>query len=51
MGFGFEIWTGIPRFWAVAPVRALVKGDFGRCGVGFGYGWGLGGVWGDWVIL
>ena len=51
MELGFDIWIWIPLFWAMAPVRALAKGDVGRYTVGFGYGWGQERVWGDWVIL
>ena len=35
---GFGIWTEIPLFWAVAPVRDLTQGDDGWLGVGFDHG-------------
>ena len=38
MRLGFEIWAGIPMFWAVAPVRALTEGDVEWFGVGFELG-------------
>ena len=50
MEFGFEFWTGIPLFWAVATVRALAKGDVWINRVGFGNGWGQERFWVDWMI-
>ena len=39
---GTETWFwglgGVPLFWDVAPMRALVEGDVRRLGVVFGHG-------------
>ena len=37
MRLDFVIWSGVPLFWAVAPMRALTEGDVGRFRVGFGH--------------
>ena len=57
MGVGFGIWEWISLLWAMAPVRALIEGNFGWFGVGFGLGRshsrlrGFGGSFSFWVIL
>ena len=38
LGIGFGNWAGVPLFWAMDPMRALIEGDVGWFEVGFGHG-------------
>ena len=51
MRVGFGIWSWIPLFCSVAPMRDIAKGDVWWFGVNFRNGRGRGELWWGWGFL